>query len=47
MSSPCHAGPRSLEDRFDTRRRDELIEHYPGAQFIVRVRATHVFPNCQ
>ena len=26
--------------------RDELIEQYPGAQFIVRVRATQVFPNC-
>jgi uncharacterized protein len=26
--------------------RDELIDQYPGAQFIVRVRATHVFPNC-
>jgi uncharacterized protein len=25
---------------------DELIDHYPGAQFIVRVRATQVFPNC-
>ena len=25
---------------------DELIDQYPGAQFIVRVRATHVFPNC-
>lgn len=26
--------------------RDALAEHYPGAQFIVRVRATQVFPNC-
>ncbi|HEY1590241.1 MAG TPA: pyridoxamine 5'-phosphate oxidase family protein [Solirubrobacteraceae bacterium] len=26
--------------------RDELMEAYPGAQFIVRVRATQVFPNC-
>jgi predicted pyridoxine 5'-phosphate oxidase superfamily flavin-nucleotide-binding protein len=26
--------------------RDELIDQYPGAQFIVRVRATQVFPNC-
>jgi predicted pyridoxine 5'-phosphate oxidase superfamily flavin-nucleotide-binding protein len=26
--------------------RDDLITHYPGAQFIVRVRATQVFPNC-
>lgn len=26
--------------------RDELIERYPGAQFVVRVRATQVFPNC-
>jgi len=25
---------------------DELMEHYPGAQFIVRVRAREVFPNC-
>jgi uncharacterized protein len=25
---------------------DELINRYPGAQFIVRVRATQVFPNC-
>jgi uncharacterized protein len=25
---------------------DELIDDYPGAQFIVRVRATQVFPNC-
>jgi predicted pyridoxine 5'-phosphate oxidase superfamily flavin-nucleotide-binding protein len=26
--------------------RDELMEAYPDAQFIVRVRATQVFPNC-
>jgi uncharacterized protein len=26
--------------------RDELIEAYPEAQFVVRVRATQVFPNC-
>ena len=26
--------------------RDELIDHYPGAQLVVRVRATQVFPNC-
>jgi uncharacterized protein len=26
--------------------RDELIDEFPGAQFIVRVRATQVFPNC-
>lgn len=25
---------------------DELIDGYPGAQFVVRVRATQVFPNC-
>jgi uncharacterized protein len=25
---------------------DELVDRYPGAQFIVRVRATQVFPNC-
>jgi predicted pyridoxine 5'-phosphate oxidase superfamily flavin-nucleotide-binding protein len=25
---------------------DELTDQYPGAQFIVRVRATQVFPNC-
>jgi predicted pyridoxine 5'-phosphate oxidase superfamily flavin-nucleotide-binding protein len=25
---------------------DPLLEHYPEAQFVVRVRATHVFPNC-
>jgi uncharacterized protein len=25
---------------------DELIDEYPGAQLIVRVHATHVFPNC-
>ena len=25
---------------------DELIDQYPGAQFVVRVRATQVFPNC-
>ncbi|HWK18842.1 MAG TPA: pyridoxamine 5'-phosphate oxidase family protein [Solirubrobacteraceae bacterium] len=25
---------------------DELIGAYPGAQFVVRVRATQVFPNC-
>jgi hypothetical protein len=25
---------------------DELIDAYPGAQFVVRVRATQVFPNC-
>jgi hypothetical protein len=27
-------------------RDDELRAHYPGAQFVVRVRATQVFPNC-
>ena len=27
-------------------RRDELPSHYPGAQFVVRVSATQVFPNC-
>jgi len=26
--------------------RDELLDTYPGAQFVVRVRATQVFPNC-
>jgi uncharacterized protein len=25
---------------------DELMAQYPGAQFVVRVRATQVFPNC-
>jgi uncharacterized protein len=25
---------------------DDLIDGYPGAQFIVRVHATQVFPNC-
>jgi predicted pyridoxine 5'-phosphate oxidase superfamily flavin-nucleotide-binding protein len=25
---------------------DPLLETYPGAQFVVRVRATQVFPNC-
>jgi uncharacterized protein len=25
---------------------DALIHDYPGAQFVVRVRATQVFPNC-
>jgi len=25
---------------------DELLPNYPEAQFIVRVRATQVFPNC-
>jgi uncharacterized protein len=25
---------------------DELTDQYPGAQFIVRVHATQVFPNC-
>src|SRR5690349_13461558 len=25
---------------------DQLIDDYPGAQFIVRVLATQVFPNC-
>jgi predicted pyridoxine 5'-phosphate oxidase superfamily flavin-nucleotide-binding protein len=25
---------------------DELMRGYPGAQFVVRVRATQVFPNC-
>jgi predicted pyridoxine 5'-phosphate oxidase superfamily flavin-nucleotide-binding protein len=25
---------------------DELTASYPGAQFVVRVRATQVFPNC-
>ena len=26
--------------------RGELIDRYPGAQLVVRVRATQVFPNC-
>jgi hypothetical protein len=26
--------------------RDELVDQYPGAQFVVRVHATQVFPNC-
>lgn len=26
--------------------RDPLVETYPGAQFVVRVRARQVFPNC-
>jgi uncharacterized protein len=26
--------------------RDELLPAYPGAQFVVRVKATQVFPNC-
>jgi predicted pyridoxine 5'-phosphate oxidase superfamily flavin-nucleotide-binding protein len=26
--------------------RDELMDSYPGAQFVVRVEATQVFPNC-
>jgi uncharacterized protein len=25
---------------------DPLTDHYPGAQFVVRVHATQVFPNC-
>lgn len=25
---------------------DPLLERYPGAQLVVRVRATHVLPNC-
>jgi predicted pyridoxine 5'-phosphate oxidase superfamily flavin-nucleotide-binding protein len=25
---------------------DEIMEHYPEAQFVVRVRAWEVFPNC-
>jgi uncharacterized protein len=25
---------------------DPLLEHYPGPQFVVRVKATQVFPNC-
>lgn len=25
---------------------DELVPAYPGAQFVVRVRVTQVFPNC-
>jgi hypothetical protein len=25
---------------------DELIDDYPEAQFVVRVRATQLFPNC-
>ena len=27
--------------------RDPLMDAYPGAQFVVRVRAREVFPNCQ
>jgi predicted pyridoxine 5'-phosphate oxidase superfamily flavin-nucleotide-binding protein len=26
--------------------RDTLVDQFPGAQFMVRVRATEVFPNC-
>jgi uncharacterized protein len=26
--------------------RDDLMDQYPGAQFIVRVRVTQLFPNC-
>lgn len=26
---------------------DQLIESYPGAQFVIRVRAREVFPNCR
>jgi uncharacterized protein len=26
--------------------RDRLLDDYPGAQFVVRVAATQVFPNC-
>jgi predicted pyridoxine 5'-phosphate oxidase superfamily flavin-nucleotide-binding protein len=33
-------GIASIEER------DPLLEQYPGAQFVVRVRATQVFPNC-
>jgi predicted pyridoxine 5'-phosphate oxidase superfamily flavin-nucleotide-binding protein len=33
-------GVASINDR------DELMDHYPEAQFIVRVRAREVFPNC-
>jgi uncharacterized protein len=33
-------GVASIEDH------EELIGRYPGAQFIVRVSATEVFPNC-
>jgi hypothetical protein len=33
-------GVASVEER------DELSDQYPGAQFIVRVSATQVFPNC-
>jgi uncharacterized protein len=33
-------GVASLDDQ------DELLDGYPGAQFVVRVRATEVFPNC-
>jgi predicted pyridoxine 5'-phosphate oxidase superfamily flavin-nucleotide-binding protein len=33
-------GVASINDR------DELMDHYPEAQFIVRVRAREVLPNC-
>jgi uncharacterized protein len=26
--------------------RDPLLDTWPGAQFVIRVEATHVFPNC-
>jgi hypothetical protein len=26
--------------------RDPLLEAFPGAQLVVRVRATRIFPNC-
>src|SRR5205823_2749497 len=44
---------RRLADRLDEKivkdvidEHDALMSHYPEAQFIVRVRAREVFPNC-
>ena len=35
-----------LNGRASIDERDELMDAYPGAQFVVRVSATQVFPNC-
>jgi predicted pyridoxine 5'-phosphate oxidase superfamily flavin-nucleotide-binding protein len=35
-----------VDGRAEIREDDPLLEQYPGAQFVVRVRAERIYPNC-
>jgi predicted pyridoxine 5'-phosphate oxidase superfamily flavin-nucleotide-binding protein len=35
-----------VDGRAEIREEDPLLERYPGAQFVVRVRAERIYPNC-